>query len=252
MTRYALFALVLCACSDPIQTAPREALPLMEAPPPALEYEIIGDVEVGEPILVVTAPVLQRQQPATRGLPLPEPDLALVEAIGRELAIHLPSGRVTYVLHCRSAPGDGGAVARCLRRVRLFAQYFQAEGEAHGIDPWVLAAMAKRESGFNPMASGGVGEHGVMQLHPRGPGARSRFVTNRRFRERCQREPGACQRAVVSIGADLMGRVVRRCGNVEAALGAYNTGRCGGNPDYARRVLRTLERMRTAPSAAGG
>lgn len=223
---------------------------------PAVEVEPEPEAEPEpEPVLSIPAskaiPVRQmlaRMNPAP-ALPspdLPEPDPALVEAIRREISIPLPNGEHAPVRHCRSAgPRMEGAERwdRCERRIRLFTSYFQAAGERHGVDPWLLAAMARRESGFHPMAQGSIGEFGIMQLHPQGVGRRSRYVQNARYRERCQRVPGACQEEVVDLGASLIGRAIQRCGDEASALGAYNRGECG-ETDYSRRVMRTLQRMR--------
>ena len=111
-----------------------------------------------------------------------------------------------------------------------------------GIDPFVLAAMAFRESGFDPFATGAAGEVGIVQLHPRGIGRSVRFIQNERYRERCRREVGACQREVVEVGAAHFAEAITTCGGVSDALGYYNRGICG-ETDYSRRVLRERERL---------
>jgi soluble lytic murein transglycosylase-like protein len=153
------------------------------------------------------------------------------------------SGFMTAVSHCRRA-SEG-----CDRRLLEFARYLKEAGEANGIDPWLLAAMAFRESGLNPFAVGNVGELGILQLHPRNARSRGvRFVRDQWYRHRCQREAGACQREVVDRAAQLLAQSLQHCGgNLDQALGMYNTGRCGGgNGSYAKRVRGEMEKLKGA------
>jgi hypothetical protein len=108
------------------------------------------------------------------------------------------------------------------------------------VDPWLLAAMAYRESSLNPFAIGGYGEAGILQLHPKSRTSKGvRFVRDTRYRTSCKREAGACQREVVERAAQMLKSSLDKCsGNMEKALGMYNTGRCGGNPPYAARVIK--------------
>jgi hypothetical protein len=151
-------------------------------------------------------------------------------------------GFMTAAYHCRHA-SEG-----CDRRLLEFARYLKDAGEANGIDPWLLAAMAFRESGLNPFAVGGVGELGILQLHPKNARSRGvRFVRDEWYRHRCQREAGACQREVVDRAAQLLAQSLEQCGgDLDKALGMYNTGRCGGNGSYAKRVLTEMEILKQA------
>jgi hypothetical protein len=106
-----------------------------------------------------------------------------------------------------------------------------------GLDPFVLAAMAVRESGLDPFATGPAGEMGIIQLHPHGIGRDARFVRSEAYRTRCRRDPGACQREILQIGADHLAAAVTECGGLEAGLGAYNSGVCRETA-YTRRILR--------------
>lgn len=156
------------------------------------------------------------------------------------------TGYTVAAAHCRRA-SEG-----CDRRLFEFAHYLKDAGERNGIDPWLLAAMAFRESGLNPFAVGQVGELGILQLHPRSPASKNiRFVKDGWYRMRCKREPGACQREIVDRAAELLARSVVLCGgDMDRALSAYNTGRCGGNTSYARRVHSEVAWLKNAAGLA--
>lgn len=134
------------------------------------------------------------------------------------------------IAHCRA--GSAGW-ARCVERIGAFAAAFRASGEVHGIDPWLLAAIAVRESGLNPQARGPAGELGIMQLHPRGVG---RGMEPRLARRQCA-SPEACQLEVVDRAARELAACLARCGGEAEALGCYNSGRCE-RTEYSERVLR--------------
>jgi hypothetical protein len=144
--------------------------------------------------------------------------------------------------HCRRA-SEG-----CDRRLLEFAQYLNDAGERNGIDPWVLAAMAFRESGLNPWAVGAVGELGILQLHPKNRGSKGlRFMRDEWYRQRCRKEPGACQREIVERAAAMLAASLEKCGgDLDQALGMYNTGRCGGSSRYADRIMAERERLQIA------
>ncbi len=183
-----------------------------------------------------------------------DPTRLLASALRRAVAVN--DGR-SPVAHCRNAgpaaPG-GGRWARCGARMRAFARLFVEAGAIHEIDPWLLAAMASRESGLNPWAEGGAGELGVMQLHPRGFG-HSIVAHLARDRERCERRVDACQRPVIDRAAAHLRRALERCGGNEAcALSIYNTGRPDSDAGlaYARRVLSRREQLRTWAAESNG
>lgn len=151
----------------------------------------------------------------------------------------LPNGR-HHVVHCRTAPGG------CSARVGRFARMFVDSGARHRLDPYLLAAIAVRESGLDPSAVSHVGAAGILQLHPRGVGARVPFVRSERVRRRCLDQPGACQAPVVDVGAEHLAGWLEACEDLEAALGGYVSGRCDGSPNYSRRVLQEAKRLREA------
>lgn len=156
--------------------------------------------------------------------------LALARALDARLTVWRSGGRRVYVGHCRRAR------VTCRARVVALARVIARVGVRHGVDPFLLAAMALRESGLNPFAEGAAGERGIVQLHPRGVGSRVRFVRNEGYRERCAREADACQEEVVDAGARLIAASMARCGGTREALGAYNSGACQAT-SYGDRVL---------------
>lgn len=168
----------------------------------------------------------------------------LLRAIQTRIAVSYDrrSGRTIPASHCRHAPGG------CEKRLAAFAEYLVDVGTRRGTDPWLMAAMAFKESGFNPFALGSVGELGLLQINPERKDANGvRFVRDEWYRKRCRNEPGACQREVIDHAAQVLSRSFQRCnGDVVGALGAYNTGRCAGNLSYAKRVLDERVELRTA------
>ncbi|MDH5672064.1 MAG: lytic transglycosylase domain-containing protein [Myxococcales bacterium] len=168
------------------------------------------------------------------------------------VSVNQKTGDSIPAAHCRYAR-EG-----CERRLGEFAHYLVKAGRERGVDPWVMAAMAFRESGFNPFALGSLGEMGILQINPGRKDARSvRFIQDDWYRKRCRRQPGACQLEIVRHAAAVLARSLERCsGDMVEALGAYNTGRCGGNNRYAKRILNDrLELRRTVgldpPNLAG-
>jgi soluble lytic murein transglycosylase-like protein len=106
---------------------------------------------------------------------------------------------------------------------------FQTEIEAaasrYGLDPALLAAVAKTESGFNPRAQSGVGAKGLMQLMDataRGLGVKDSF------------DPAQS----LDGGARFLSGLLKQFkGDVRLALAAYNAGpgavqKYGGIPPY--------------------
>lgn len=167
----------------------------------------------------------------------------LQQAMRFRVAVHhRRSGASVPIYHCRQA------IEGCERRLLEFAHYLIDAGERNGVDPWLLAAMAFRESGMNPFAVGAVGELGILQLHPKNRLVKNvRFVRDSYYREHCKKEPGACQREIVDRAAEILALSMELCGgDLNMALGAYNTGKCGGNQKYAATILVERDRLREA------
>jgi hypothetical protein len=184
---------------------------------------------------VDTSPLLQQAMDTS---PL------LQQAMRFRVAVHRNkrTGVTVPIYHCRQAR-EG-----CDERLTEFAHYLVDAGAKNNIDPWLLAAMAFRESGMNPWVVGAVGELGILQLHPKNPRVKSvRFVRDAYYRQRCRKEAGACQREVVDRAAEILARSLAMCdGDLYGALGAYNSGKCGGNKSYADRIMIERDKLRNA------
>lgn len=161
---------------------------------------------------------------------------ALSRALIRRMTVWRSGTHVAYVRHCRAARGG------CARRTATFARLIGEAASRHDIDPFLLAAVAVRESGMDPTAAGAAGERGIVQLHPRGSGSSVRFVQSEGYRRRCARRADACQAEVLEAGARLLSNSIRRCGGVREGLGAYNRGACG-ETRYAVRVMNERQRL---------
>jgi Transglycosylase SLT domain len=165
--------------------------------------------------------------------------LALARAIDARLTIgESPQGDPIYVQHCRVSRGG------CRARIATLSRLITEASDRAGVDPFLTAAIAMRESGFNPLAVSPVGARGVIQLNPRYRGKSVPFVYNQRYREECSRRPGACQREVLDAGLGLFSWAVSHCGgDVEKGLAWYNTGHCDADNGYARSVLQERRRL---------
>ena len=165
--------------------------------------------------------------------------LALARAIDARLIVRENrQGQPIHVQHCRVV--DGGCRARIATLSRLITE---ASNRA-GVDPFLTAAIAVRESGLNPLAVSPVGARGVVQLNPKYRGKTVPFVYNESYREQCGHRPGACQREVLDAGLGLYRWAVTRCGgNVEKGLAWYNSGRCDKQNGFAASVLRERRRL---------
>ena len=96
---------------------------------------------------------------------------------------------------------------------------------SHDIDPLIIDILTRHESAFNPTAVSRVGARGLMQLMP--DTATSLGVTN-------IEDPDQN----IAAGTRYLVEQVRRYGDLQLALAAYNAGptcvdSCGGIPPYA-------------------
>lgn len=110
-----------------------------------------------------------------------------------------------------------------------YAEYFNAAGAKYGVDPALLMAIAKQESGFNPNVISSAGARGIMQLMPANC-AEAGLDPN-----------GDCLDPAKNIeaGAKEISRYLQdQNGNLVLALASYNAGegnvkRYGGVPPFA-------------------
>lgn len=105
-----------------------------------------------------------------------------------------------------------------------YEQLFQAAGAKYGLNPRLLAAVAKAESNFDPSARSGAGAVGLMQFMPATAAGMGIDPT-----DPAQAIDGA---------AKYLRTQLDRFGSVDLALAAYNAGpgavqRAGGIPPYA-------------------
>ncbi len=105
-----------------------------------------------------------------------------------------------------------------------YADLFRSAGAAHGIQPSVLAAVAKTESAFDPRAVSHAGAQGLMQFMP----ATAADMGVDPF------DPASA----IDGAARYLSQNLRRFGSLELALAAYNAGpgavqQHGGIPPFA-------------------
>jgi len=165
--------------------------------------------------------------------------LALARAIDARLTVRENrAGELIHVQHCRVSEGG------CRARIATLSRLITEASNRAGVDPFLTAGIAVRESGLNPLAVSPVGARGVVQLNPKYRGKTVPFVYNERYRSQCARRPGACQREVLDAGLGLYAWAVTRCGgDVEKGLAWYNSGRCDERNGYAASVLRERRRL---------
>jgi hypothetical protein len=185
------------------------------------------------------APAAARPGPDAPAPPRDPEVAALARAFEARLTVHTRrDGTRVLARRCREGP------VPCRARLAAFAALIHETARRHGLDPYLLAALAVRESGLDPAALGRRREAGLVQLHPRGAGRDVRYVQDAGYRERCQSEVDACQGPVLERGASTLARAIEECGGLVAGLGAYASGRCTTGARHPRRVLEERDRLR--------
>jgi len=147
-------------------------------------------------------------------------------------------GHRVYARHCREATVD------CESRIIALAALLDRAATGAGLDPFLLGALAVRESMLNPAAVGARGEAGILQLHPRGAGRDVPYVLDAALRDRCQAEVEACQAPVIERAVETLQGSIEHCGSVEAGLRRYASGRCDAAASYPGHVFDERDRLR--------
>lgn len=155
-------------------------------------------------------------------------DVVKVGPISREPSairrVSVPSAIASTTSPARATGTAGlGATSAGLPAGTPYADLFAAAGARHGVDPALVAAVARAESGFNPSAVSPAGALGLMQFMPStaaGIGI----------------DPLDPAQAIDG-GARYLAAQLERFGSVELALAAYNAGpgavaSWGGVPPY--------------------
>lgn len=129
-----------------------------------------------------------------------------------------------------------------------YASQIDAAGARYGVDPALIRAVVRQESGFDPSAHSAAGAEGLMQLMP--STAAGLGVTN----------PYDPAQSIDAGTRYLRSQLDRFGGNVELALAAYNAGpaaveRYGGVPPFAetqRYVQSILAQLSTSTTTTEG
>ncbi|HEX8386333.1 MAG TPA: transglycosylase SLT domain-containing protein, partial [Rubricoccaceae bacterium] len=137
----------------------------------------------------------------------------------------------------------GGTNARRLRVLYPFPfrRMIEAEAEAHGVDPFALAALIRQESQFSAGATSHVGARGLMQLMP----ATARTLAREEGLGDWDPELLYLPEVNVRLGTRYVGRQVAAYdGALPAVFGAYNAGphqvdAWRAFPEYGRDALFT-------------
>ncbi|MDI3316726.1 MAG: lytic transglycosylase domain-containing protein [Bacillota bacterium] len=126
--------------------------------------------------------------------------------------------------------------------VSLVAETIVREGRRHQLDPWLIYAVIRHESGFNPEARGAAGEIGLMQILP----STARWI-HRNLMGGGELQLSALFDPVTNVryGTAYLARLIRQNGgDVALALTAYNAGSTWAAPSgYALAVLTIVDRV---------
>lgn len=197
--------------------------------PESAPRSVVAETEAIEP---------HDEEPAAVEAPV-EADTPLVHALTERLLVRTRrNGERIYAAHCENAPSG------CHSRIEALAALLQDAAERYDLDPYLLAALAVRESMLDPQALGRNGEAGILQLHPRGAGRGVPFVEDEDLRERCEGETDGCQGPIVDRGAATLAESIERCGSVRSGLGRYASGRCRDDLRHIDNVLEERDNLR--------
>lgn len=118
----------------------------------------------------------------------------------------------------------------------------------YGVDPWLLYAIAKQESGLNPGAravnANGSYDIGLMQINSSHLPLLGKYgVTEQQLYDPC---------VSIHVGAWLLRGNFRKMGYNWTAVGAYNAGSHDKRVRYAWKIFRQMEAARAAPERESG
>jgi len=209
------------------------------APTPRPETSASAPADPSAPTARAEAPAEPETADRAESAPPSPAARALARAFEARMTVwRRPDGSRVLTRRCREGPVD------CAARLRRFAEMIVRAARRHDLDPFLLGALAWRESGLDPAALGRRGEAGLVQLHPRGAGRDMRYVRDVAYRAACQAELDACQGPVLERGASTLSRAIAECGSLESGLGAYATGHCTDRASHATHVLEERETLR--------
>ncbi|WP_326939844.1 lytic transglycosylase domain-containing protein [Actimicrobium sp. GrIS 1.19] len=120
---------------------------------------------------------------------------------------------------------------------------WEEAGLRYGVNPTLLYAIARTESGLNPNAinrnRNGSYDLGLMQINSRWfPTLRRYGIDEQQLRQPC---------VSIHVGAWILAQNMQRLGNSWEAVGAYNATQPTQRLAYARRVLQNLPRIPGEP-----
>lgn len=118
---------------------------------------------------------------------------------------------------------------------------WQDAAARYGVDPWLLYAIAKQESGLNPQARGvnanGSYDMGLMQINSSHLPVLSKFgIQEAHLYDPC---------VSTHVGAWILGGNLRRMGNNWVAVGAYNAKSHDKRVGYAWKIYHRLGAVQT-------
>lgn len=159
-----------------------------------------------------------------------------IATIRRVLTPGWPAGVTTGATAVPGAGGNPTSRPASATAPARFRPLFERAGAAHGVDPGLLAAVAKNESGFKPGAVSPAGAQGIMQFMP---ATAAQFNVD-------PFDPASA----IDGAARYLSQLEDQFGSVELALAAYNAGpgnvsKYGGIPpftetrNYVTKVMNT-------------
>jgi len=103
----------------------------------------------------------------------------------------------------------------------LLAELILQKSEQHGLDPFLVLGMIQAESSFNSHAVSNKGAMGLMQIQP---DTANLMVPNMDFDGETASLLISDSELNISLGTRYLAKMIRRFGNLETALEAYNRG----------------------------